>query len=253
MLFKQYNTTNQSFLDIHNYLKSKGIQNNDFFLALYDSSLSDIDPRDPNLSDDIKSKIIEECKNNIWYFLREIVLIPKHDGSEENVRFKLNKLNLALIYLYLNNIPSWLSSGKYSYKTMSVCTIIAYNSLSNNTYNDYSARNKRNLYESYCNNILELQPDYLKNQEFETNNLSHINFFDEANNIKDLEDKVRSAKTSNSINIFTSPESIKDINGTVEFLDKYSIIWDESFFDNLPNMNPENFVYIQYLFCKEDK
>ena len=42
-------TTNQSFLDMHYYLKSKGIQNNDFFLALLDSGLAGVDPRDPNL------------------------------------------------------------------------------------------------------------------------------------------------------------------------------------------------------------
>ena len=40
-------TTNQSFLDMHYYLKEKGIQNNDFFLILIDSGLAGIDPRDP--------------------------------------------------------------------------------------------------------------------------------------------------------------------------------------------------------------
>ena len=50
-------TTNQSFLDMHYYLKSKGIQNNDFFLALLDPGLAGVDPRDPRLNEIMKMKI----------------------------------------------------------------------------------------------------------------------------------------------------------------------------------------------------
>ena len=59
-------TTNQSFLDMHYYLKSKGIQNNDFFLALLDPGLAGVDPRDPNLSPNMKIRILQECRLNYW-------------------------------------------------------------------------------------------------------------------------------------------------------------------------------------------
>jgi hypothetical protein len=59
-------TTNKSFLDMHYYLKSKGIQNNDFFLALLDTGLAGVDPRDPNLSPAMKARILNECMNNYW-------------------------------------------------------------------------------------------------------------------------------------------------------------------------------------------
>ena len=50
-------TTNQSFLDMHYYLKEKGIQNNDFFLIHIDSGFAAVDPRDPNLLNHIKVRI----------------------------------------------------------------------------------------------------------------------------------------------------------------------------------------------------
>lgn len=59
-------TTNQSFLNMHYYLKSKGIQNNDFFLALLDPGLAGVDPRDPNLTVNMKARILNECRLNYW-------------------------------------------------------------------------------------------------------------------------------------------------------------------------------------------
>ena len=59
-------TTNQSFLDMHHYLKAIGVQNNDFFLALLDTGLAGVDPRDPHLSSPMKARILMECKNNYW-------------------------------------------------------------------------------------------------------------------------------------------------------------------------------------------
>lgn len=62
----QMNTKNQSFLDMHYFLRSKGIVNNKFFLVLYDSDLLNIDPRDPNLNLYMKRKVLAECMRNFW-------------------------------------------------------------------------------------------------------------------------------------------------------------------------------------------
>lgn len=66
MVYIQKETTNQSFIDMYNYLKAKGIQNNDFFLSLLDPDLAGVDPRDPNLSPIMKGKILNECMHNYW-------------------------------------------------------------------------------------------------------------------------------------------------------------------------------------------
>ena len=74
-------TSNQSFLNMHYYLKQKGIQNNKFFLVIYDPDLIGVNPRDPNLNTVMKKKILRECIINFWYFIREVVRIPDQGGQ----------------------------------------------------------------------------------------------------------------------------------------------------------------------------
>ena len=62
----QFNTKNQSFLDMHYFLRAKGITNNKFFLVLYASDLLNINPRDPNLNLYYKRKVLAECMRNFW-------------------------------------------------------------------------------------------------------------------------------------------------------------------------------------------
>ena len=65
-IYIHLSTSNKSFLDMHYYLKSIGIQNNDFFLALLDPGLVGVDPRDPTLSVEMKIRILRECQLNYW-------------------------------------------------------------------------------------------------------------------------------------------------------------------------------------------
>lgn len=111
-------TTNQSFLDMHYYLKSKGIQNNDFFLALLDSGLAGVDPRDPNLPQYMKVRVMNECRLNYWYFLREVVRIPDQGGSVgSGKRFKLHRGNLAMNFLFTLNFNMFVEMPRQHGKT----------------------------------------------------------------------------------------------------------------------------------------
>lgn len=65
-VYSQKTTKNKSFLDMHHYLKSIGIRNNEFMLALLDPDLDGIDPHDPNLNAYYKQKILRECICNYW-------------------------------------------------------------------------------------------------------------------------------------------------------------------------------------------
>jgi len=58
------NTKNRSFLKTASDLKKKGVKNNKFMLALYDESLSGIDPFDPGLTEAQKIAIFRECSIN---------------------------------------------------------------------------------------------------------------------------------------------------------------------------------------------
>lgn len=65
-IYSQKTTKNKSFLDMHHYLKSIGVKNNEFMLALLDPDLDGIDPHDPNLNSYYKTKILKECLCNYW-------------------------------------------------------------------------------------------------------------------------------------------------------------------------------------------
>ena len=66
VVFIHKSTSNKSFLDMHYFLKERGIKNNDFFLVLRDSGLAGVDPRDPNLPPNMKLRILQECRINYW-------------------------------------------------------------------------------------------------------------------------------------------------------------------------------------------
>ena len=65
-IYAQKTTKNKSFLDMHHYLKSIGVKNNEFMLTLIDPDLDGIDPHDPNLNAYYKQKVLRECLANYW-------------------------------------------------------------------------------------------------------------------------------------------------------------------------------------------
>ena len=113
-----WNTKNQSFLDMHAYLKATGRKNNAFFLIIYDTDLMNVDPRDPNINAITKGKILRECMANFWYFIREVVRIPTQGGEVGGgVRYELNRGNLAFHFLFLNNYNIFLEMPRQVGKT----------------------------------------------------------------------------------------------------------------------------------------
>lgn len=114
------NTSNKSFLDMHYYLKSIGVRNDSFHLLLLDEDLMLVDPLDPTLSEDIKKKVLTECSNNYWYFIREVVRIPDFtDIIESGDRYKIHRGNLALNFGFTNNWNMILELPSRKYKSIS--------------------------------------------------------------------------------------------------------------------------------------
>ena len=100
-IYAQKTTKNKSFLDMHHYLKSIGIKNNEFMLTLIDPDLDGIDPHDPNLNSYYKQKVLRECLANYWYFIREVVRVP---SSGKPMMYKLTRANLALNFCMCLNL-----------------------------------------------------------------------------------------------------------------------------------------------------
>ena len=117
-------TKNVSFLKMSMVLKKLGVKNNLFMLVLCDETLQGIDPHSTTLTENQQLRVAYEAKINPWYFFREVIRIPSQGG--EPVRYKLNRANLALIWLYLNNVDTYLTMPRQIGKTVGVISITSY-------------------------------------------------------------------------------------------------------------------------------
>jgi len=122
----QENTQNRSFVNMHVILKSKGIKNNAFFLAVLDPVLLRVNPRDENINYDLKQRILRECTYNYWYFLREVLRIPEQGGSANSGKmYELHRGNLALNFCLINNWNVFCELPRQHGKTIAViCRIL---------------------------------------------------------------------------------------------------------------------------------
>lgn len=117
-----YNANNHSFLKMYRILKRMGVQNNKFHLLIYDKGLIGIDPHNlPDDSMELKLRIIQECKINPWYYFRSVVRVPA--SGTDGVPFKINRANMALIWLFLNHIDHLLIMPRQRGKTVSTTAI----------------------------------------------------------------------------------------------------------------------------------
>ena len=115
-------TKNLSFITMWHYLQDQGIENNIFMLELKDESLINFDITDLYTNDkeeksELLYKVRQECKNNIWFFFREVVRIPNVLSStmhyrENYPRFVLTPELMFLIYAYEHNL-SIIADYKY--------------------------------------------------------------------------------------------------------------------------------------------
>lgn len=117
----QWNTKNQSFLQLHKDLETLGIKNNKFMLVLYDQTLLDFDPYAMVVPFEIQARMIRECIINPWYFLREVCRIPT-DGTAivpgGGVPFQIDRNSAATWFCFINGIDHYSSKPRQRGKTM---------------------------------------------------------------------------------------------------------------------------------------
>ena len=110
-----FNTSNQTFVAVHHVLKDMGIDNNKFFLILYDQDLVGVDPRDPSLSIEMQDKVAREVKRNFWYYMREVVELQTEAGPSP---FMLHIGNLSAMYLKLLSLNYFWEQPRQTGKTL---------------------------------------------------------------------------------------------------------------------------------------
>lgn len=118
-------TTNTSFKKMAALLKLLNVKNHLFMLSLYDQRLVGIDPHKLNSVNDpyffYRGLVVRECKRNFWYFVREVARAPSQGGAP--VPIELNRANMAFIWLFNNNIDSYLIIPRQTGKSLMSCLI----------------------------------------------------------------------------------------------------------------------------------
>lgn len=118
-------TKNTSWIRICKVFKAMGIENHLFPLALHNQELVGIDPYDPNLSNELKIAITLECKENPWYFFREVTRIPAK-GSPDGIRISANRANISVWWLFFNHVTTLLLQPRQTGKTLTSNLLNAY-------------------------------------------------------------------------------------------------------------------------------
>ncbi len=120
-----WETPNQSFLDLAKVYQSMGIKNYFFHLALHNPELKGIDPFDPMLTDEQMSLIAVEAKVNPWYFFREILKI-KPQASANPIQFRASRGNIGMYWAFFNHIDLILIQPRQTGKSVGTDALSIY-------------------------------------------------------------------------------------------------------------------------------
>lgn len=104
-------TTNKSFLRTAELFRQMGIKNYYFLLQINNPLIKDLDPWSEDLTDEQRMMILNECNENIWYILREVIKI----GGR---RFRGNRAVISFIWSCVNHIPTTILMPRQSGKTV---------------------------------------------------------------------------------------------------------------------------------------
>ncbi len=118
-----YETRNDSFLQMASKYHEMGVENCLFHLSLFNRELIDVDPHDPNLTLEQKQAVAIECSQNFWYFIREVIRINVK-GVDGGISYKANRGNLAMSWLYLAHIDTFLIQPRQTGKSVSTDCIM---------------------------------------------------------------------------------------------------------------------------------
>lgn len=119
------NTTNKSWLRLAGLLKSMGIKNHAFPLALHNPKLVGIDPHSDNLTKEQIIDITLETTTNPWYFFREVIRIQAK-GSPTPIRITANRANISIWWLFFNHVTQLIIQSRQTGKTLSVNALNVY-------------------------------------------------------------------------------------------------------------------------------
>ena len=118
-------TTNKTWVRLAGLYKGMGVDNHGFLLALHNPELQGVDPYDPDLTQEQIIAISIECKENPWYFFREVLKVPT-PGASENIKIRANRFNIAVWWLFFNHITSLSICSRQTGKSLAITSLDVY-------------------------------------------------------------------------------------------------------------------------------
>ena len=120
ILYYDLTTDNLTFYQMHILLKRLGIKNNRFHLLLFDKTLIGVDPYDPYITQDMRTRIYAEAKRNIYYYFRALYRYPAKVEGEPDSKFIAHLGNLVYLWLSAQCFNVYIELPRQTGKTFVV-------------------------------------------------------------------------------------------------------------------------------------
>lgn len=159
-----FRCTNKSFLKVALELKTLGVKEYYFMLEVKNPIVVSIDPWSPNITGEQIRWVILECIQNVWYFLREICMIPEQGGLP--MHYQAHRGNIAQAWCAIHGIDSDLNIPRQTGKTQSAIALFVWAYLFGTSHsqavflNKDEEASKTNL--TRLKTQLDLLPSYLR-------------------------------------------------------------------------------------------
>lgn len=157
-------TSNKSFITLAGKYAAMGIKNNAFHLSLLDPRLQGVDPHSPDLTDDEKLWIIQECQLNPWYSIREVIRLPPQSGPNPTPYIADRSL-IALFWCYYNHIDIGMVKPRQTGKSVGMdalsTQLMALECFSNNIQLITKDSQLRRINVRRLRSMIELLPPYI--------------------------------------------------------------------------------------------
>lgn len=214
-------TKNKSFKNMRNELYDAGIFNCDFLLKLNDRDLMHIPENPAEWDKTLREKIAKECKDNFWFFVREIIRIPSElnirykDPYEYCTRFTLRLNTLRLFYAYTENADIIYKTNNDQSINEAIAILLIYDFIiKGSLYPNYDNFVPKEI-EDIINRISELNKYSIFMYDFDYDSIIRSNSNDEAVLVKYIFDILHIGRVAFSHNI-----KLINKNNTIKSLDE---------------------------------
>lgn len=173
-------TRNPNFVNFSMKLQELGIKNNKFMLDVKDKRVLELNPWDENLTEEEKDMIVNEVKNNMWYFLSEVVRIKTFE--DKLVYMDINLLTAKSLYVLEKGISIYQFAPRCVYSTITNILYMIWKCVQSDSQLVYTAKDNPD-FSMYLVNIIS---NTISIPDFIHDGLSLFNFTD----FNDYESKI---------------------------------------------------------------